>query len=624
MDHSQGTSNVRDLAQKAVQVNKEHQHALKVYAERLEAELETVEKLLEAADVVDLDDEPELDVGGSVFIPGSIRAVSLLSAKELLSPDSPFYDDALRRSRYQSAIEVHIMKPKELEALAEAVRTENYRQHALDAQRRGRPGFSDVSDQSPNYLELNKEGLDWDRIAEKMSTVSMATRTARECEIRWLGDQHPDFNHELWSQEELTKLQSLVDKCKGSQPDWVDIAEKLGTNRTPLDCMRHGTTRKSHQWTAESDERLFKAIRMYGQNNWNLVARYVSEDATPSQCSNRYQKTIDPSLKRANWTAEEDARLRVAVAAYGSSWVDVAAVLPGRHNDQCRDRWLEQVNPAINKNKWTDEEDKALLNYLREHERASWKEIGERVGNGRTDNMCRSRYALLQRSLKPTIPTFAVNYQPSSDLTVQAAEASHAGVAPQDSSSSQPQSQSPAPPSRPQTSAPLRQEYYHRNEGSALLFLNPIVSSNPDLYKPHQHLADPSKPIMRAGASTNLTSDDFTASGSRAPKPKRPRKKKQPASEPSTSATASAADNNAEGAPPEKKQKATRPKPKPRPKVAGSSVLRFDSVMDNYAYNRAMTASVPAPTLPTNLPEFRFDSTNLYSLNPEPDEAQQS
>jgi hypothetical protein len=108
---------------------------------------------------------------------------------------------------------------------------------------------------------------------------------------------------------------------------------------------------------------------------------------TPSQCSNRFQKTIDPSLKRVNWTPEEDARLRVAVAAYGSSWIHIAAVLPGRHNDQCRDRWTEQVNPAVNKNKWTDQEDGMLLDYTHKHENASWKETAEHVGNGRTENM---------------------------------------------------------------------------------------------------------------------------------------------------------------------------------------------------------------------------------------------
>ena len=37
---------VKDLAQKATQANKDHQYALKVYSERLESELEALEKLL--------------------------------------------------------------------------------------------------------------------------------------------------------------------------------------------------------------------------------------------------------------------------------------------------------------------------------------------------------------------------------------------------------------------------------------------------------------------------------------------------------------------------------------------------------------------------------------------------
>ena len=38
--------NPKELVQPAVQANKEHQYALKVYTERLEAELEHLDKLL--------------------------------------------------------------------------------------------------------------------------------------------------------------------------------------------------------------------------------------------------------------------------------------------------------------------------------------------------------------------------------------------------------------------------------------------------------------------------------------------------------------------------------------------------------------------------------------------------
>lgn len=59
----------------------------------------------------------------------------------------------------------------------------------------------------------------------------MTTRTARECEIRWLGEQHPEFDKEPWTQEEVIKVKSLAAEFIDSQPDWVTIAKKLEVRR---------------------------------------------------------------------------------------------------------------------------------------------------------------------------------------------------------------------------------------------------------------------------------------------------------------------------------------------------------------------------------------------------------
>jgi hypothetical protein len=170
--------------------------------------------------------------------------------------------------------------------------------------------------------------------------------------------------------------------------------------------MIHGTTRKTHLWTPDSDERLLKAVATFGHDNWSVgmclgtfyicvrvqknyctVACQVSEDATPSQCQNRYQRTLDPALKHKAWSDEEDSRLRLAVQAYGTSWVNVASAIPGRHNDQCRDRWNDILNPAVTKGRWTEEEDQDLLAMVQQLGTSSWKEISKRLGSGRTDSM---------------------------------------------------------------------------------------------------------------------------------------------------------------------------------------------------------------------------------------------
>lgn len=55
-------------------------------------------------------------------------------------------------------------------------------------------------------------------------------RTARECEIKWTGDQHLSINHAQWSQPEISKCRDLVDAYQaehGVAVDWVWVSNEL-------------------------------------------------------------------------------------------------------------------------------------------------------------------------------------------------------------------------------------------------------------------------------------------------------------------------------------------------------------------------------------------------------------
>lgn len=242
------------------------------------------------------------------------------------------------------------------------------------------------------------EGLDWERIATKVNndTFTLSQRSATECKIHWLGDRHPRFNHSSWPASEIAAAQALVEGREGSDIDWVSIAQQLGTRRTPIDVMRHTIARRTHVWDAESDRRLVEAVQKYGTESWSLVARAVSEDAQINSCQNRWYRTLDPSIRRGNWSPEEDTQLRLAVDLYGHAWMEVASFIPGRTNEQCRDRWTERLNPKIPRGKWTSDEDARLLSAVDEFGLGKWKEVSERVGTGRTDSTCRYRYETLK------------------------------------------------------------------------------------------------------------------------------------------------------------------------------------------------------------------------------------
>ena len=58
--------------------------------------------------------------------------------------------------------------------------------------------------------------------------------------------------------------------------------------------------------------------------------------------------------ERRVWTASEDEKIAALVAEHGTrSWSIVAAKLPTRTGKQCRERWHNHLDPAINKGEWT-------------------------------------------------------------------------------------------------------------------------------------------------------------------------------------------------------------------------------------------------------------------------------
>ena len=54
--------------------------------------------------------------------------------------------------------------------------------------------------------------------------------------------------------------------------------------------------------------------------------------------------------------------MRELVATHGAKkWSVIAGFLPGRIGKQCRERWHNNLNPAIVLQAWTEEEDRIIL-----------------------------------------------------------------------------------------------------------------------------------------------------------------------------------------------------------------------------------------------------------------------
>ena len=98
-------------------------------------------------------------------------------------------------------------------------------------------------------------------------------------------------------------------------------------------------------------------------------------------------------IKGGVWKNSEDEILKAAVMKYGKQqWARVASLLNRKSAKQCKARWHEWLDPSVKKVEWSRQEEEKLL-HLAKLMPAQWKTIGPLVG--RTSTQCQEHYERL-------------------------------------------------------------------------------------------------------------------------------------------------------------------------------------------------------------------------------------
>jgi transcription factor MYB, plant len=194
-----------------------------------------------------------------------------------------------------------------------------------------------------------------------------------------------------WSSDKDNKLYSLI----GLKKSWLDIGFDLSIH--PVRCIKryyYLENKNKSKWTKYEDDLLLDVIKKHGKGRWTFVSSFF-KNRSRSQCLQRYKKLCE-CLNKGRWTKEEDEQLRQAVGKYFTKgWVYVSKFVDRRNDVQCRERWINALDPVLKKGRWSQEEDDKLL-FLVEKHGENWNFISIEIC-GRNNNQCKRRYKILKK-----------------------------------------------------------------------------------------------------------------------------------------------------------------------------------------------------------------------------------